>query len=261
METRVSENRCLARKGAKKSPGVRATLTISFFPGMLHGATVRSPAPRGRIGEIRYEGDIPWNEFTIVTAQDIPGEKLRRAADRRSALPRRRIRQSLPKKPWSCSLTPINICSKKRAARCASKSSRCPRFFRSAIPWREKEDHLGPGQYFQNLPRGKRRRGQSLGQRRYHRRGRIRNRRAGTALHRAAGRNRASERRRRRNGLGLAAMPLLRAQSAGEVVRFTQGPHARDSDRNRRRFRRQRRISLDDRRACGAACAKIRQAR
>ena len=40
---------------------------------MLHGATVRSPAARGRIKNISFEGDIPWDEFIIVTAKDIPG--------------------------------------------------------------------------------------------------------------------------------------------------------------------------------------------
>src|SRR5438552_5662144 len=44
------------------------------FPGMLHGVTVRSPVPRGRIRNIEFTGDLPWNEFTIVTAKDIPGE-------------------------------------------------------------------------------------------------------------------------------------------------------------------------------------------
>ncbi len=44
------------------------------FPGMLHGATVRSPCARGRIRGIHFAGGIPWHEFTIVTAQDIPGK-------------------------------------------------------------------------------------------------------------------------------------------------------------------------------------------
>ena len=43
------------------------------FPDMLHGATVRSPSARGKITNISFEGDIPWDEFTIVTAKDIPG--------------------------------------------------------------------------------------------------------------------------------------------------------------------------------------------
>jgi CO/xanthine dehydrogenase Mo-binding subunit len=41
---------------------------------MLHGVTVRSPAARGRIRAIRFQGEIPWHEFTIVTAEDIPGK-------------------------------------------------------------------------------------------------------------------------------------------------------------------------------------------
>ena len=41
---------------------------------MLHGVTVRSPVPRGRIRDIEFPPGIPWDEFTIVTAKDIPGE-------------------------------------------------------------------------------------------------------------------------------------------------------------------------------------------
>jgi CO/xanthine dehydrogenase Mo-binding subunit len=40
---------------------------------MLYGVTVRSPVPRGRIRRIDFGGSIPWHEFTIVTAKDIPG--------------------------------------------------------------------------------------------------------------------------------------------------------------------------------------------
>lgn len=43
------------------------------LPGMLFGATVRSPVSRGIIREILYSRSIPWDEFTIVTADDIPG--------------------------------------------------------------------------------------------------------------------------------------------------------------------------------------------
>ena len=41
--------------------------------GMLHGGTVRSTVPRGRIQSIRFEPGVPWDEFVIVTADDIPG--------------------------------------------------------------------------------------------------------------------------------------------------------------------------------------------
>ena len=40
---------------------------------MLHGATVRSDVARGRILGIDFDPAIPWDEFTIVTAADVPG--------------------------------------------------------------------------------------------------------------------------------------------------------------------------------------------
>ncbi|HEV2834061.1 MAG TPA: xanthine dehydrogenase family protein molybdopterin-binding subunit [Pyrinomonadaceae bacterium] len=61
------------KEGRKKVTGQALYIDDLTFPGMLHGATVRSPAARGRITGISFEGNIPWNEFTIVTAKDIPG--------------------------------------------------------------------------------------------------------------------------------------------------------------------------------------------
>ena len=43
------------------------------FPGMLHGVTVRSPAARGVIRNVDFLPGVPWEEFTIVTAADVPG--------------------------------------------------------------------------------------------------------------------------------------------------------------------------------------------
>jgi CO/xanthine dehydrogenase Mo-binding subunit len=40
---------------------------------ILHGVTVRSPAARGRLRGVRFLDGVPWSEFTIVTAADIPG--------------------------------------------------------------------------------------------------------------------------------------------------------------------------------------------
>src|SRR5918999_843038 len=61
------------KEGRKKVTGQALYIDDLSFPDMLHGATVRSPAARGRIKNISFEGDIPWDEFTIVTAKDIPG--------------------------------------------------------------------------------------------------------------------------------------------------------------------------------------------
>ena len=46
------------------------------LPGMVHGATVRSTIARGRITGIVYPPHIPWAEFTIATAKDIPGRNM-----------------------------------------------------------------------------------------------------------------------------------------------------------------------------------------
>ena len=61
------------KEGRKKVTGQALYIDDLTFPGMLHGATVRSLAARGRITNIAFEGDTPWHEFTIVTAKDIPG--------------------------------------------------------------------------------------------------------------------------------------------------------------------------------------------
>ena len=71
------------KEGRQKVTGAALYVDDLKFDGMLHGVTVRSSIPRGRIKSISYEqppatagsaGPIPWDEITIVTAQDIPGE-------------------------------------------------------------------------------------------------------------------------------------------------------------------------------------------
>jgi CO/xanthine dehydrogenase Mo-binding subunit len=62
------------KEGRKKVTGQALYVDDISFPEMLHGTTVRSSVPRGRIKTILFAGDIPWSEFTIVTAKDIPGE-------------------------------------------------------------------------------------------------------------------------------------------------------------------------------------------
>ena len=62
------------KEGREKVTGEAKYVDDLTFPGMLHGVTVRSPIARGRIRRIEFTGDLPWREFTIVTAKDIPGE-------------------------------------------------------------------------------------------------------------------------------------------------------------------------------------------
>jgi len=62
------------KEGRKKVTGAALYVDDISFPEMIYGATVRSSVPRGRIKNISFAGDIPWDEFTVVTAKDIPGE-------------------------------------------------------------------------------------------------------------------------------------------------------------------------------------------
>ena len=74
------------KEGRRKVTGQALYVDDLQFEGMLHGITVRSSIPRGRIKNISFAQPpanadgagihIPWDEFTIVTAKDIPGENV-----------------------------------------------------------------------------------------------------------------------------------------------------------------------------------------
>jgi CO/xanthine dehydrogenase Mo-binding subunit len=62
------------KEGKAKVLGQAQYVDDIVLPGMWFGATVRSTIPRGRITSINFDPSIPWQEFTIVSAADIPGE-------------------------------------------------------------------------------------------------------------------------------------------------------------------------------------------
>ena len=64
------------KEGPAKLQGRARYIDDIVLPGMLHGATVRSTIPRGHITAIDFAPHIPWPEFTIVTAADIPGRNM-----------------------------------------------------------------------------------------------------------------------------------------------------------------------------------------
>ena len=64
----------IRKEGVAKVLGRAQYIDDIALPGMWFGATVRSTIPRGRITSITFDPAIPWHEFTIVTAADIPGE-------------------------------------------------------------------------------------------------------------------------------------------------------------------------------------------
>ena len=63
----------LRKEGVAKVRGRARYVDDLTTPGMLHGATVRSSIARGKILGIEFGGGIPWDQFVIVTATDIPG--------------------------------------------------------------------------------------------------------------------------------------------------------------------------------------------
>ncbi len=62
------------KEGREKVTGQAQYIDDMSLPGMLYGATVRSRIPRGKITRITLGSGIPWDEFVIVSAKDIPGQ-------------------------------------------------------------------------------------------------------------------------------------------------------------------------------------------
>jgi CO/xanthine dehydrogenase Mo-binding subunit len=64
------------KEGRDKVTGQARYVDDMTLPDMLYGATVRSQIPRGRIKKISFSQEIAWNEFVVVTANDIPGKNV-----------------------------------------------------------------------------------------------------------------------------------------------------------------------------------------
>lgn len=71
--TEVGRSRIRTEGRAKVTGAAVYTDDAPAMPGLLHGATVRSTVPRGRITGITFGEGIPWDEFVIVSAKDVPG--------------------------------------------------------------------------------------------------------------------------------------------------------------------------------------------
>ncbi len=64
------------KEGPAKLQGAARYVDDLTLPNMIHGATVRSTIPRGRILAIDFPPEIPWHEYTIAVAADIPGRNM-----------------------------------------------------------------------------------------------------------------------------------------------------------------------------------------
>jgi CO/xanthine dehydrogenase Mo-binding subunit len=64
------------KEGREKVTGAAVYVDDLTLPGMLHGVTVRSSAPRGILREVRWGAGIPWEEVVVATAADVPGRNV-----------------------------------------------------------------------------------------------------------------------------------------------------------------------------------------
>lgn len=64
------------KEGRNKVTGRAQYIDDLTPPGMIHGVTVRSEIPRGKILQVEFGSGIPWNEFTVVAAADVPGKNV-----------------------------------------------------------------------------------------------------------------------------------------------------------------------------------------
>jgi CO/xanthine dehydrogenase Mo-binding subunit len=72
--TRIVGSPVPRKEGVDKLMGRARYVDDIEREGMWHGATVRSSIPRGLIRSIEFDPRINWDEFTVVTAADIPGK-------------------------------------------------------------------------------------------------------------------------------------------------------------------------------------------
>jgi CO/xanthine dehydrogenase Mo-binding subunit len=74
VSTRIIGFSVPRKEGRDKVTGASRYVDDISFDGMLYGATVRSSVARGRVLGIAFDPRIPWSEFTVVTAADIPAQ-------------------------------------------------------------------------------------------------------------------------------------------------------------------------------------------
>src|SRR6478609_7747989 len=62
------------KDGIGKATGRAVYADDLVFPGMLHGRTIRSTIPRGRVRSIKLDFDVTG--FTVVDHHDVPGRNI-----------------------------------------------------------------------------------------------------------------------------------------------------------------------------------------
>ncbi len=80
------------REGRPKVMGQAVYVDDLNVPGALYGKTLRSTIARGRIRKIHFPDDIPWKEFVVATAADLPNNFVALIKNDQPALADREIR-------------------------------------------------------------------------------------------------------------------------------------------------------------------------
>ena len=197
--------------------------------GMWYGATVRSTIPRGLIRSIAFDRRIDWSEFAVVTAADIPGENcIQLIVADQPCLADGKVNHC--EEPIVLLAHPDKHKLREAVGAVHIEYEPLPPVF--TIEESERQDVIvwGADNLLKSFLLEKGDVDSAWEPCRAHRRGRIPHRRAGTSLHRKPGHHRGIQRGKRRNGVGLAAMPLLRLQIAARGFRSARRKSARDPD-------------------------------
>ena len=171
---------------------------------------------------------FPGTNSPIVTAKDIPGENDVALIHDQPYLAA--TSSTIPKSRSCCSRIPTNTWSKKPAAASTSTSSRSRQSSPSKIRSR-KGDRWGDDNIFKTFLVEKGDVDAVWAAAALIVEGEYSHRRAGAALHRDQRHDRRRQSRRRRHGLGLAAVPVLRPQGAAEALRACRRKRSASSRR------------------------------
>lgn len=76
VELRVVGHSAVRKEGLEKVLGEAVYVDDMRLPDMWFGATVRSSVARGKITSIKFSEDVPWEEYCVADAKDIPGRNV-----------------------------------------------------------------------------------------------------------------------------------------------------------------------------------------
>ncbi len=196
MQTRVVGVSVPRKEGPAKLTGQARYIDDLSLPGMIFGATVRSTIARGAIEEIRFGEGIPWHEFTIVTAKDIPGRNIvSLIMDDQPCLADGMVNH--PEEPILLLAHPDRHALAAAVAAVKITYKPAPSIHSIEESERREHHHLGQRQHLQKLPDGKRRCRPGVERCGLDCRRRIHHRSPGTALYRTQWSHRPGRQHRR----------------------------------------------------------------